>query len=115
MRDLIDRWAALYALYDINPSEDISFLADWWGVILTVIVGLLVIGFIVWAILSPKLTEGIVTDKSYWPGYSSCSDKDCEYTPPRWIVSVQNGEDRDSWYVSESYYDRVKVGEWVTK
>lgn len=27
MRDLIDRWAALYAaLYDVNPSEDMLFL-----------------------------------------------------------------------------------------
>lgn len=93
----------------------LDFTAEWRYVILTVIVGLLVIGFVVWAILSPKLTEGIVTNKWYFPGYSSCTDKGCEYNPARWIVNIRNGEDSDSWYVSESYYDSVHIGDYVQK
>jgi len=93
----------------------IDFFEEWWGVILTVI---FIIGFaaiIVLAIVSPKLTEGIVTNKWYFPGYSSCTDKGCEYNPAKYTVTIQNGEDKDTWYVSESYYDNVHVGDWVQK
>lgn len=92
-----------------------EWLQEWWRVILLVIFVGLVIGYITWAILSPKLTEGVVTNKWFYPGYSHCTEKDCEYYPARWIVNVRNGEDTDSWYVSESYYDSVKIGDWVTK
>lgn len=92
-----------------------EWLQEWWHVIAFVSFCLLIIGFIVWAILSPKLTEGIVTNKWYYPGYSTCTGKGCEYNPAKYTVTIQNGEDKDTWYVSESYYDNVHVGDWVQK
>ena len=92
-----------------------NFLMEWWGVICTALFILLVVVSIIWAVKQPRLSEGSVTNKMHFPGYSICTDKGCDYTPSKWIVSIQNGEEFDSWYVSESYYDSVHIGDWVKK
>lgn len=91
------------------------FLSEWWGVICTVLFIVLVVVSIIWGANQPRLPEGYVTNKMHFPGRSSCTEKGCDYTSDRWIVSVQNGDEFDSWYVSESYYDSVHIGDWVKK
>ena len=50
------------------------------------------------------------------PGYHHCVENGkCVYESPKWIVMVQDGEDKDWWYVTENYYDSVHVGDWVKK
>lgn len=35
--------------------------------------------------------------------------------PDRWIIEIQNGDEKDWWSVTENYYDSVKIGDWVEK
>lgn len=93
----------------------LDFIAEWWCVIIAVVFIALVIWLIVWAASAPRLLEGEVTNKMHFPGYSTCNDKGCDWTSEKWIVSVRNGDEFDSWYVSESYYDSVHIGDWVRK
>lgn len=93
----------------------IDFISEWWGIILTVIAVALCVAFIVWAANQPRLPEGEVMNKMHFPAYSSCTDKGCDWTSEKWIVSVRNGDEFDSWYVSERYYDSVHIGDWVKK
>ena len=112
-------------------SEIFDFLREWWGVILIVIVGVLVIVGFVWCFIqvanAPHLQEGEVIAKEYRPAHSVYSPSyiringesqiisNYRTEPEKWLVTVQNGEEMDIWYVSESYYNSVKVGDWVTK
>lgn len=93
-----------------------NFIEEWWYVILMVV---FIIGFILVIILeatAPKLTEGLVMNKIASPGYHHCVENGkCVYESPKWIVMVQDGEDKDWWYVTENYYDSVHVGDWVKK
>lgn len=71
------------------------------------------------------LHSGTVTEKRHIPAHNIyspiiISGKQIQVIP-RWIhhddmyyVWVQNGEDRDSWYVSEDYYNSVEVGDFIT-
>ena len=93
----------------------IDFLREWWGIILLVIAVALCIVVVIWAANQPRLLEGEVMNKMHFPAYSSCTDKGCEWTSEKWIVSVRNGDEFDSWYVSERYYDSVHIGDWVKK
>ena len=93
----------------------LDFFAEWWYVIITVVFIVLFIWLIVWAAMAPRLPEGEVTNKMHFPAYSSRTDKGCHWTSEKWIVSVRNGDEFDSWYVSESYYDSVHIGDWVRK
>lgn len=86
-----------------------------WLYVCVLIFVLFVIGAFVYVIASPSLTEGMVMNKWASPGYSHCTDKGCEYRAPRWIITVQDGESKDWWYVSQSYYDSVHIGDWVKK
>ena len=91
------------------------FLEEWWYMILTVIAIILVIAGIIWAANQPRLPEGYVTNKMHFPAYSSCTDKGCDYSSEKWIVTVQKDDEFDSWYVSENYYDSVHIGDYVRK
>lgn len=97
----------------MNKGKD--FLEEWRYMILTAIAVILVVAIIIWAALQPRLPEGTVTNKMHFPGYSNCTDKGCDYSSPKWIVTVQKGDEFDSWYVSENYYDSVHIGDWVKK
>lgn len=91
-------------------------LLDEYGVhVLIFIVTLVIAGLIVYAITAPNLTEGLVMNKRFSPGYLHCYDGKCHASSDRWIIEVQNGDKKDWWAVTESYYDEVKLGEWVTK
>ena len=71
------------------------------------------------------LYSGTVTEKHHIPAHNTYQPiimgGKHPYIIPRWIhhddvyyVWVQNGEDRDSWYVSEDYYNSVEVGDFIT-
>lgn len=97
----------------MNKVKD--FLEEWWYMILTAIAIILVVAGIIWAAKQPRLLEGYVTNKMHFPGYSHCGENGCDYTSAKWIVTVQKGDEFDSWYVSERYYDNVHIGDWVKK
>lgn len=97
----------------MNKVKD--FLEEWWYMILTAIAIILVVAGIIWAAKQPRLPEGYVTNKMHFPGYSHCGENGCDYTSAKWIITVQNGDEFDSWYVSERYYDSVHIGDWVRK
>lgn len=92
-----------------------EFLEEHGVFIFTFIVALVIAGLIVYAITVPDLTEGLVMNKRFSPGYMHCYDGKCHASSDRWIIEVQNGDQKDWWTVTESYYDEVKLGEWVTK
>lgn len=97
-------------------KRKIEFFFDEYGAYLfygTVLVFL--IAFLIYAIASPSLNEGLVMNKRFSPGYMHCYDGKCHASSDRWIIEVQNGDQKDWWTVTESYYDEVKLGEWVTK
>lgn len=54
------------------------------------------------------ITEGEVYDKFYFPS-------DEQFKPGKFMIKIRNGERTDTWYVTEKYYESVKVGDWVTK
>lgn len=105
-----------------------EWLKEWWTVIFFGLIVLLIVGTFVWLVfIYEPLTEGVVIGKEYTPAHSVYSPihmtvngknqliPHWDYKPDRWYVYVQNGEDTDCWYVTESYYDSVKIGDWVTK
>lgn len=96
-----------------------AFISEWWreilGVLFIVSVVALIVAAFVWEFKRPRLIEGLVTNKMFFPSYSTCSEKGCDYTSAKWIVTIQNGDEFDSWYVSENYYDDVHIGDWVRK
>lgn len=97
-------------------KRKLRYFFDEYGVYLfygTVLVFL--IAFLIYAIASPSLTEGLVMNKRFSPGYFYCIDGKCHASNDRWIIEIQNGNQKDMWIVSESYYDAVKLGDWVTK
>lgn len=98
-----------------TQQKTLDFLAEYWIAIVAVLFFAAVFGLIIWEIARPKQVEGYVTNKMHFPGYSSCTDGDCHWSSERWIVSIQNGDEFDSWYVSESYYDSVHIGDFVRK
>jgi len=93
----------------------IDFLYDWGQLIIVIIFVVGCIGFIVYEATRPRLVEGLVTNKMSFPGYSTCDDNKCKWHSEQWIVTVQNGDEFDSWFVSERYYDSVQIGDWVKK
>ena len=92
-----------------------KFISEWRGVIVCVIAIVVMVSGIIWASNRPHLPEGRVTNKMHFPAHSVCDNKTCDFRPEKWIVSVQNGDEFDSWYVSERYYDNVHIGDWVKK
>lgn len=92
-----------------------EFLDEYGVHVLIFIVALVIAGLIVYAITAPNLTEGLVMNKRFSPGYLHCYDGKCNASSDRWIIEVQNGYKKDWWTVTEAYYDAVKLGEWVTK
>ena len=78
------------------------------------------------AACSKPLYEGTVTDKHYDEAHRIYSpmimnvNKHTQiiprwiHYPDRWYVSVQNGEEKDIWEVTEEYYDSVEVGDYIT-
>jgi len=83
--------------------------------ILCAIVVMLIAGIIAVVITAPNLTEGMVMNKRFSPGYFYSVDGNTYASKDRWIIEVQNGDQKDWWTVTESYYDAVSLGEWVTK
>lgn len=86
----------------------IDFILQWWVLILLLIILILYL-------TKTHLPEGQITNKMHFPAYTTCTNKGCRFHPPSWIISVQNGDEFDSWYVSERYYDSVQIGDWVRK
>lgn len=73
-------------------------------------------GLILYLITAPNLREGMVMNKYFLEGYEKCFEKGkCAVEHDRWIVVVQNGEKKDWWQVSQSYFDEVELGDWVKK
>ena len=85
------------------------------------------IGVIVFFANYEPLTEGIVIDKYYEPAHSEryttyiTVDGKQQGIPgyrhvgDKFILIVQNGENKDLWYVSEEFYNSVHAGDWVRK
>ena len=97
-------------------KQIIKFLEEWWQVIVIAVIASLFIGLIGYEIARPKIIEGMVMNKWISPAYSDCNEKgNCSYTPAKYIIAVQEGDTKDWWYVTEQYYDSVKIGDWVTK
>lgn len=105
-----------------------EWLKEWWFVILAGIVVLSFVGALFWAVFTYEpLTEGIVIGKEYTPAHSVYSPIHMTVNgvsqtiprwrnePEKWRVTVQNGDATDLWYVSQAYYESVKIGDWVTK
>ena len=105
-----------------------EWLKEWWLIILAGIVFLLFVGALFWAVFTYEpLTEGVVIGKEYMPArsvyspiYMTINGRNQTISrwrnePEKWCVTVQNGDATDSWYVSQVYYDSVKIGDWVTK
>ena len=70
----------------------------------------------VFAVVTEKdLTEGMVMNKRYSAGYVLFLNDRYHVQPDRWIVEIQNGDQKDWWTVTENYYDSVKIGDWVEK
>lgn len=112
-------------------TKCIEFLREWWGVILLGIITALVVTGFAWTIIevakAPHLQEGEVIAKEYRPAHSVYSPSYIKINgvtqvisqyriePEKWTVTVQDGEITDFWYVSEKYFDSVKIGDWVQK
>ena len=92
-----------------------DFLCDYGPAIFAALLVIVVVGMIVYEIARPHLVEGVITNKMHFPGYSTCDDNKCKWHSESWIVMVQDGDEFDSWYVSERYYDSVQIGDWVKK
>lgn len=70
----------------------------------------------IFTILTGKdLTEGMVMNKRYSAGYVLYLNDHYQVQPERWIVEIQNGDEKDWWTVTENFYDSVKIGDWVKK
>lgn len=83
---------------------------------LYITVSVIIAGVILYAITTTKLREGMVMNKYYLQGYEKCFDKGkCAVERDKWIIAVQNGERKDWWQVSESYFQTVDLGDWVRK
>ena len=106
----------------ISDHEE-QILFGFLGVVL-----LVCLAFVIWAICSyTPLTEGFVIDKDYDPAhrvyrpihiYSGGHNQSIPHwrtVGDRWTVWIQNGEDKDMWYVTEEFYNSVHVGDWVKK
>lgn len=92
-----------------------DFLDEYGVFMLIFAIVLIITGLILYIITAPDLTEGLVMNKRFSPGYIHCYDGRCHASSDRWIIEVQNGDKKDWWTVTEAYYDAVKLGEWVTK
>lgn len=92
------------------------------------ILGAALLGGLIWFISGYEpLTEGEVIYKDFYPAHDvyypihitvdgmSQTINNYRYVGDRWRLTIQNGEHTDMWYVSESFYNSVKVGDWVTK
>ena len=73
---------------------------------------LVVAGVLVHWIVTPKLHEGMIMNKFVSPIHRECGELTC---PTRWIIVIQNGEQKDWWQVSETYFQNVNIGDWVKK
>lgn len=73
------------------------------------------------------LNAGIVTDKKFSPAHMvympiiMVINHKTHITPrwvhrsDKWFVYVQDGDDKDSWEVSEEYYESVQIGDHVER
>lgn len=101
---------------------------DHWLYVCGLILVLFVFGALVYAIATyTPLTEGVVENKFYHPAHNVYSPihitingkletiAHYKWVGDEWTITVRNGDNTDIWYVSESYYDSVHVGDWVKK
>ena len=92
------------------------------------IVLLVTLGFIVYMIASyTPLMEGTVVAKFYEPSRSVYSPShvtidgkdqtihNYRYESEKFKLVIENGDDKDIWFVTEEFYSNVKVGDFVTK
>ena len=110
-------------MYDYKPPKRTRWqrLWDWvrydvpWETILYGFLGLLlagVLGLIGWVIFKPEpgdlMSDGIVIDKgAVRPGkYSG------KYS---YWIEVESNEVKGTWYISDTYYERVSIGDYVVK
>lgn len=104
-------------------TDDCNWLCICGLIFILFIFGALVYAFVTYT----PLTEGVVTNKFHHPAHNVYSPiyvtingkqqtiAHYRWVGDEWIITVRNGDDTDTWYVSESYYDSVHVGDWVTK
>ena len=89
---------------------------------------MIVAGALAYMLISYRpLTEGEVIGKKHLPAFGEYVPESLavngkqknlprhRYYGERWRITVRNGDDEDIWYVSEKYYDSVRIGDWVTK
>ena len=73
----------------------------------------LILGFF---IIHSNIPEGMVMNKLISQGYEECTElNECVYTPTRYIIAIQNGDNKDWLYVSKDYYDTVSIGDWIKR
>lgn len=103
-------------------------MSEWWSVILFITVIALAFAVIAMFFINyDPLTEGEVIDKYYEPAHEVYSPinitidgknqtiQNWRQVGDKWRLIVQNGDKKDIWFVSESFYNSVKVGDWVKK
>ena len=100
-------------------SKSRNFIADHSEAIVLsffLIITVCMIALVLFAVFTEKdLTEGMVMNKRYSAGYALYLGDRYHIQPDRWIVEIQNGDEKDWWVVTEDYYDAVKIGDWVEK
>lgn len=86
---------------------------------------LLILCFLLSACSKP-LHSGMVIDKQYIPAHTRYQPMvininnhiqifpQYRHIPDKWIIQIQNGDKKDSWYVSEDYYNSVDIGDFIT-
>lgn len=96
-----------------------NFIYEWAPLAGMILVGILIVSLLVCLVIEivePDVPQGMVMNKWFSEGYTICSeDGKCTTEKDRWIIAVQNGDKKDFWQVTESYYDAIKIGSWVEK
>ena len=106
----------------------IEWLKENWICIIGILIAAGIIVLIAWVVAYYEpLTEGQVVNKYYEPAHEVYSPihvtidgkdqtiRNYRFVGDKWTLIIQNEDKKDYWYVSESYYDSVKVGDWVSK
>lgn len=101
--------AAQKSIGDMNKKNNFQTFS-------LIIIILMFMGLLIFFHTKSYISEGMIMNKIYSPGYCKCVENDkCAYDSPKWIIAVQNGDKKDWWYVSENYYNNVSIGDWVKK
>jgi hypothetical protein len=78
------------------------------SMIFIIIILVAFIGVTIYKVGGPHLTEGYVIDKNVYPPVN-------RQLYPSFSITVQLNGTTDNWFVPESYYNSVHVGDYVRK